>query len=239
MIYSLSIHGISCASCIEKISTLLKNKLHASKISFNSNNKKLNFTSPTTITVNELNNLLIKTGNYRVENIDTSNLDLQDTAEKPSYKPIYIIFIYLALVNAVISFKDMNLLFLMPNFMASFFFVFSFFKILDLKGFAEGYSSYDVIARKFFNYGYIYPFLELSFGIVYLLFPLNLYLNIIVFFVMIISSIGVIKAKFSKQKFECACVGTFLKVPLGNIAIIEDLLMVIMSLFMIVHLTYF
>jgi hypothetical protein len=50
---------------------------------------------------------------------------------------------------------------------------------------------------------------------------------------MLISSIGVIKAKLSKQQFYCACVGTFLKVPLGNIAIIEDLLMMMMAFFML------
>ena len=55
---------------------------------------------------------------------------------------------------------------------------------------------------------------------------------------MLVSSIGVIKAKLSKQQFECACVGTFLKVPLGSVAIIEDLLMTIMSLVMILQIIH-
>ncbi len=110
--------------------------------------------------------------------------------------------------------------------------------MLDLKGFAGGYATYDLIAKKFYCYGYVYPFLELIFGITYLVIPLNLYLNLTVFTVMLISTIGVIKAKFTKQKFYCACVGTFLKVPLGSIAIIEDVLMAVMSLFMLIHLIY-
>jgi hypothetical protein len=156
------------------------------------------------------------------------------------YKPIYILFGYLLATNiliAISSSSNFQLEKFMTNFMASFFLVFSFFKMLDLKGFADGYSSYDIIARKNYRYGYFYPFIELGFGVGYILFDTNIYLNITVFIIMLISSIGVIKAKLNKQKFDCACVGTFLKVPLGNITIIEDITMVIMSLFMVINLS--
>lgn len=155
------------------------------------------------------------------------------TVETHSYKPIYLIFTYLLLINFIISAKSMQIESFMPNFMASFFFVFSFFKFLDLKGFAKGYSSYDIIASNFYFYGYIYPFLELGFGLGYLFLGKNIFLNIIVFIVMFISSIGVIRAKFGGERFTCACVGTFLKVPLGNIAIIEDVTMTIMAVLLI------
>jgi hypothetical protein len=106
--------------------------------------------------------------------------------------------------------------------------------MLDLKGFAEGYSSYDIIAKRIYHYGYIYPFIELAFGFGYILFGESLYLNVCIFIIMSISSIGVIQSMLSKNKFYCACVGTFLKVPLGKVALIEDLSMVIMSLTMII-----
>jgi hypothetical protein len=50
-------------------------------------------------------------------------------------------------------------------FMIGFFLTFAGFKLIDLKGFAEGYSTYDLLARKYFAYGYIYPFIELFFGV--------------------------------------------------------------------------
>lgn len=124
----------------------------------------------------------------------------------------------------------------MPNFMAGFFLIFSFFKMLDLKGFANSYRNYDILAKKLQTYGYIYPFLEIIFAIGYIIDGHNLILNIVVFVVMLVSSIGVIKSKLDKSDFQCACVGTFLKVPLGNIAIIEDILMVIMSLIIILRI---
>jgi hypothetical protein len=43
------------------------------------------------------------------------------------------------------------------------------------------------------------------------------------------SSIGVIISLLKKQKFQCACLGTILKVPLSNITLIEDLTMVVMA----------
>lgn len=237
MYYTFSIHGISCTSCIQKITALLTKELAASNIIFSDNNSIIEFESNTTVNIKQLNTLLAKIGSYTVSisNVQSIAINKED---KPSYKPIYLIFTYLLIVNIVISSKSLHMNSFMTNFMASFFLVFSFFKLLDLKGFASGYSSYDIIAKKFFQYGYIYPFVEFVFGIGYLINPFNLYFNLAVFLLMLISSIGVIKAKLSKQKFYCACVGTFLKVPLGSIAIIEDLLMTVMALVMLIQITH-
>ena len=160
---------------------------------------------------------------------------MSNSENKSSYLPIYLIFAYVILTNLLISFHT-NFASFMPNFMASFFLVFSFFKLLDLKGFADGFSRYDIVAKHFLFYAYVYPFLELIFGFSYIVTPNNLGLNIIVFIVMLLATIGVILSKLQKQQFNCACVGTFLKVPLGNIAIIEDLLMVIMAFLMIIKI---
>jgi hypothetical protein len=225
---------------MQKISTLLTNELNSSNINFSANNTIIEFESINEINIKQLNALLAKIGNYSVSMASNNNHFVStNSEEKPSYKPIYLIFVYLVLVNITIIIKNSQFIDFMPNFMASFFIVFSFFKLLDLKGFSQGYSSYDIIAKKFYHYGYIYPFIEFSFGFGYLIFPHNLYFNIAVFLLMLVSSIGVIKTKFSKQQFYCACVGTFLKVPLGSIAIIEDLLMTIMALVMIVQIVYF
>lgn len=239
MNYKFFIHGISCASCIQKINALLITTFNAANINYSANNSVVEFESSATIDAQQLNTSLAKIGNYSVSMANHHHTASINSEEKPSYKPIYLIFVYLILVNITISIKDSRIIDFMPNFMASFFLVFSFFKLLDLSGFSQGYSSYDIIAKKFYHYGTIYPFIELGFGFGYLIFPHNLYFNMAVFLLMLVSSIGVIKAKFSKQQFYCACVGTFLKVPLGSIAIIEDLLMTIMALTMIMQIVYF
>jgi len=240
MKYKFFIHGISCASCVEKITKQLINEINAFNLSFSSNNTELEFESNVDMDIQKLNLMLAKIGNYTLDTKDNANMahSQNKTLDNSSYKPIYLILAYLLAINIIICYKGMWMDF-MANFMASFFLVFSFFKMLDLKGFANGYASYDIVAKKFHSYGYIYPFLELGFGFSYMIFPENIYLNIVVFLVMLISTIGIIKAKLTKQKFYCVCIGTLLKVPLGSLAIIEGVSMVLMSLLMIIQLIKF
>jgi len=235
--YKFNISGITCNNCIAKIIKLLEEQLAATEISFSNANKAIEFNTNIPVNMEQLNQLLTTIGNYKInelalpENINNAKDTPDDAA---SYKPIYIIFAYLIAISIIVKLKGANFETALASGMAGFFLIFSFFKMLDLKGFAEGYSSYDIIAKRFYNYGYIYPFIELAFGIGYISVGESLYLNIVVFIIMSISSIGVIQSMLSKSKFYCACVGTFLKVPLGMVALIEDLSMVVMSLAMII-----
>ena len=121
----------------------------------------------------------------------------------------------------------------MQYFMAGFFITFSFFKFLDLKGFAESYSMYDVLAKKMPAYGFVYPFIELGLGIAYLI-NFNMQItNIATILIMGFSSIGVIQSVMHKKRIQCACLGAVFNLPMSTVTIIEDLLMVVMALFML------
>jgi hypothetical protein len=122
----------------------------------------------------------------------------------------------------------------MGHFMAGFFLVFSFFKLLDVPGFAEGYRTYDVVAKRIPAYGLVYPFIELALGIAYLVAPMSVLTNAVTFLVMGISSIGVIQQVLKNSPFQCACLGTIFKLPLSKVTLVEDLLMVAMSAGMLV-----
>lgn len=113
--------------------------------------------------------------------------------------------------------------------MAGFFFVFSFFKLMNLKGFADGYRSYDIVAKKFPAWGFIYPFAELGLGIAFLMAFNPVLTNITTLLIMGVSTIGVAQSLLKKQSFQCACLGTVIKLPLGKVTLLEDLLMVLMS----------
>lgn len=147
------------------------------------------------------------------------------------YYPIFLIAAYILGVATINNFNgnEMNWQGWMNQFMAGFFLVFSAFKFLDLKGFADGYASYDLLAKRWHAYGYIYPFLELSLGILYLTQSLPVFTQVATIIIMGFSSIGVINSLIKKQKFHCACLGTVLKVPLSSITLIEDLSMVALA----------
>ena len=120
--------------------------------------------------------------------------------------------------------------------MGSFFISFSFFKLLDLKGFAESYSTYDLIAKRISGYAFVYPFIELGLGIAYLIEWELLFTNIFTLIVMAVSSFGVIQSVLNKRKIRCACLGAVFNLPMTTITIIEDLLMVGMALFSLLML---
>ena len=122
----------------------------------------------------------------------------------------------------------------MKNFMGGFFVIFSLFKMIDLNGFADGYSTYDVIAKRSRGYAIAYPFIELALGVAYLL-AWNLRLtNAITFGLMSIGTIGVAKALLEKRRIQCACLGTALKLPMTKVTLVEDVGMAAMALAMLV-----
>jgi hypothetical protein len=159
-------------------------------------------------------------------------------AEKDSYRRLFIIVGLITLTTVVVAARSAQLEQFswsetQSNFMAGFFIVFSGFKLLDLNGFAQGYSTYDLLAKKVFLYGYIYPFVELTLGLLFLLHINSLVLNIFTFILMSFSGLGVAVKLARHEKFQCACLGTFLKVPLTKVTLIEDFGMAIMALLMI------
>ena len=124
----------------------------------------------------------------------------------------------------------------MSHFMAAFFLTFSFFKLLDVRGFAESYATYDIIAKRWTGWGFVYPFVELGLGLAYLLQFNPLVTNAITFLVMFVSIIGVLQTVLNKRKIRCACLGAVFNLPMSTVTIIEDALMIGMSAIMVVSL---
>jgi hypothetical protein len=157
------------------------------------------------------------------------------------YKPLFIIVGLIALASIASAWdiqSGIAWLNAMYNFMAGFFLVFSGFKLLDVKGFAEGYSQYDLLAKHWHGYGLLYPFIELALGLGYILIPTSIALNMITVVLMVFSAAGVSIKIAKKEKFQCACLGTFIDVPLTYITIIEDIGMAIMAGSMLVTLYF-
>ena len=157
-----------------------------------------------------------------------------------SYIPLLVIFALLLAASALVSWSDygagnFSLANSVSYFMAGFFLVFAGFKLLDLKGFAEGYSTYDLLAQRVFSYGYVYPFIELGFGLAMLAGIQNMSLLWAEVIVMVFSGIGVAIKVVKGEEFQCACLGTFLKVPLTYVTLIEDLGMAALALFLILY----
>ena len=235
-----TITGLSCNNCVAKVQTTLAPYADAVEVTLKPPQIKL---IGQNADIEILNVALKSVGNYQIGAkilpVIADNIAEVNAVAQPfftTYKPLILVFAYILLVCFTVEWVNggFELHRFMPNFMAGFFLVFSFFKLLDLAGFASSYAMYDLLAKRLPNYGYIYPFLELGLGTAYLLAYKPVLINSITFAVMAFSSIGVILAVMNKQKIRCACLGTGFNLPMTTVTIIEDLLMAAMAAWMLI-----
>ena len=148
-------------------------------------------------------------------------------------KPLFIILGYIFIASILLNYKNWNSSNAMLDFMGLFFITFSFFKILDIKGFSMSFRMYDPLAKKVPIYGYIYPFIEVLLGVMFLTrFEVNIALVITVI-ILGVTTIGVTQTLLNKRAIKCACLGTTLNLPMTEATFIENALMIIMALILI------
>lgn len=120
--------------------------------------------------------------------------------------------------------------------MAGYFLAFGTFKLIDLPGFASGFSSYDLIASRLPMYGYIYPCIELFFGLTMLVGAVSTALLSVQLVFMLVSLASVLTHLSSPHRIDCLCLGTVLKVPLTTVTLVETLIMFSLTLYVLVAL---
>jgi len=236
MTHEYKITGMTCGSCVARVkSELLKlGDILSADIQLQS--PQASITMNKHVSTVALQQAVNKAGHYTITEADGGMKDAVHASseiaeEKNSYFPIFLIFGYITGISLLIQFvqDSFNRMQWMSHFMAGFFLVFSFFKLLNLKGFAESYSMYDIVAKRWNGWGYVYAFIELGLGIAYLTGVKPLLTNAVTFAVMSISIIGVLQSVLNKRKIRCACLGAVFNLPMSTITIIEDALMMGMS----------
>ena len=160
-----------------------------------------------------------------------------------TYRPLLLILAFILGASVLVQFgqhaghgmgmQALSGMETMRYFMAGFFLVFAFFKLLDLRAFADAYAGYDLLAARWHGWGYVYPFVELGLGAAYLAHWQPVITAWITLIVMGFSSIGVIRAVLNKTKIRCACLGTVFQLPMSTVTIVEDVGMVLMAAVML------
>jgi hypothetical protein len=152
--------------------------------------------------------------------------------EYVKFAGIMSVIVVLSYVHA--TWIGMHLMQFLESFMGVFFVVFAGFKIMQLKEFAYGFQSYDLVAKRSLLYSYCYPFIQLLFGLIYLLGFATIAVDIVVLVVSLLSGLGVLNSLYKKQQVHCVCLGNVIKLPLSTISFVEDFGMAIMALAMII-----
>ncbi len=149
-------------------------------------------------------------------------------------KPLFIILTYISITSLLLNFKNWNLTNAMLDFMGLFYIIFSFFKILDIKGFSMSFRMYDPLAKKVSLYGSIYPFMEVLLGIMFLT-RIEVEAALILTIILLgITSFGVTQTLLNKKKIKCACLGTTLQLPMTEATFIENALMITMAFVLLI-----
>lgn len=235
MVHQYQITGMTCGNCVAKVKSALLMVPYVTEVEVSKELSSATIMMEKHISLNALQSALDP--KYQISALSHSEMTVQAKSWFETYKPVLLIFAYISISTFLkqLSNPSFEWMLWMQDFMAAFFLVFSFFKILNLKGFVESYQMYDIVAKQFKVWAYIYPFIELALGLTFLLNFNFVLTNSITLLVMGISIVGVLQSVLNKKKIQCACLGAVFNLPMSTITIIEDALMIGMSAWMLLY----
>lgn len=230
MTHQYQLKGLTCSSCVAKVkhALLLLPEVLSAEVTQDSAIISMDTHIPTA----RLQEAISHNGKYSITELQPAapHATTEESTLK-TYKPLLLTGLFITGVSflAANGHGGFDPMMWMNFFMAGFFIAFSFFKLLDLRAFADSYSMYDVLAKKWKGYGYIYPFLELALGIAFITGFNPVFTNAATVVIMGFSSIGVIQSVMNKKQIRCACLGAVFNLPMSTVTIVEDGIMIAMA----------
>ena len=233
---TFKISGMTCNGCKLTVESKINSLIEVDHVNVNLEVGEVTIYSQNQISFSTINNLL--PSKYQIIGGDTnSEFNSSTENEKSKLKklmPLFIILFYISTTSILLNYKNWNLTYAMYDFMGLFYVVFSFFKILDLKGFTMSFTMYDPFAKKTSLYAWIYPFIEVLLGLMFLMRIETKAALILTIAVLGITSIGVAQTLINKRSIQCACLGTTLKLPMTEATLIENSIMILMSVSLLI-----
>lgn len=251
MKHTYDIAGMHCGSCVAKIDTALRTVKGITDTQVMLNPPRAEVTMDHHIPTDTLQNAVAERSDYRLTEAKSSpamsataseesedSTSISDDQPPESLYPLLLIVGYIlgTVVLIELASETQSWMRGMRHFMAGFFLVFSFFKLLDPPGFVSAYRGYDLLARRSKAWAWSYPCVELLLGVAYLIDVFPVAVNAITLVLMLIGAAGVLKALRDKQAIRCACLGTALNLPMTKVTLVEDLTMAVMAAVMLVWL---
>lgn len=239
MKHTYQVTGMTCEGCQRSVQEKLQSVAGVTAVEVNLEKGEALISMDSPLSATTLQQAMSK--KYTIsEKHNNQSMTFEDRVEGPSkiqqLKPLFLIFSYLFVTAFLLNYKQWNLEAAMLDFMGLFYIVFSFFKLLDLKGFPESFKRYDPLAKALPIYAPIYPFIELGLGLLFLMrFQINLAL-VITLVVLGITTFGVVKSLLDKKAIRCACLGTTLNLPMTEATFIENAIMIVMAITMLLKM---
>lgn len=153
-----------------------------------------------------------------------------------SYRPVVVLFALTALMAMAASYAVDGSPFTLRAgewFIAFSMVVLALLKLQNVEGFATMFLNYDLLAKRWVPYSYIYPYAEGLAGVLMIAGAMNWMSVPVALFIGTVGAASVFKAVYiDKRELKCACVGGSSNVPLGFISLTENLMMIAMAVWM-------
>lgn len=228
--------GMTCEGCAAKVTYLIQELAEVENVQVDLNAQRVRVTATQPVSLQRVQSVLAPYPKYAATAIDAPAAGIADTRKTAlsTFWPLILIGLFLVGISSAICWTtSTGLSHWMSTFMGGFFLIFSFFKFLDLRGFVASYQGYDLLAKAWPTYGYVYPFIELALGFGWAFWGHAPEVAVATVVVMGFSAIGVVRAVVRKEAIACACLGTVFNLPMTTVTIVEDVLMVVMALWML------
>ena len=158
-------------------------------------------------------------------------------SDATSYRPVVAVFAVAALMALAASWASFGALLTIAAgqwFIAFSMCILALLKLQDLDKFSSMFLNYDLLAKRVVPYSYVYPFAELTAGVLMISGALRWLSIPVALFIGTIGAVSVFKAVYiDKRELKCAGVGGASNVPLGFVSLTENVAMVAMALWML------
>ncbi|GMN09969.1 hypothetical protein MTsPCn9_20120 [Croceitalea sp. MTPC9] len=241
MKHTYQISGMTCQGCVSSVKKHLSTVDGVKVVAINLEKGEAEIEMDKQISISAFKAVLPEKYSIDVKgvNIPDSHFHGNEKMDKEKtklqqLKPLLLIFAYLFGASFLLNYSNWNTKEAMLDFMGLFYIIFSFFKFLDLKGFPESFRMYDPLAKAMPFYGWVYPFLELALGLLFLMRFQITFALVVTILILGITTFGVAKTLLDRKSIRCACLGTALQLPMTEATFIENIIMLVMALFMLI-----
>lgn len=112
--------------------------------------------------------------------------------------------------------------------------VLAILKLQDIERFSTMFLNYDLLAKRWVPYSYVYPFAEALAGVLMIAGTLEWLSVPVALFIGTVGAVSVFKAVYiDGRQLKCACVGGASNVPLGFVSLTENVMMIAMAIRML------
>lgn len=154
-----------------------------------------------------------------------------------SYTPVLAVFAMTALMAMAASFAVAGTPFTLRAgewFVSLSMCVLALLKLQNVEKFSTMFLNYDLLARRWVPYGYLYPFAEALAGVLMTAGALTWFAAPLALAIGGIGTVSVFKAVYiDRRALKCACVGGDSNVPLGFVSLTENVMMAAMAVWML------